>query len=73
MPYFRSRLAGCYEPWEAFTRGPRSSPWKLLAGRLRAARYLFREADLDAEVAWCQDASWDTAIAVEQITAAWVR
>ena len=59
------------QPWEAFTRGPRSTPAQLLRADHGVVRYLFRDAELDAGVAWCEEAGWDqTRMSIERVSAA---
>ncbi|MGA2927218.1 MAG: serine protease [Solirubrobacteraceae bacterium] len=45
------------QPWERFTRQPRSSPSSLLLAEHAVVPYLFRDRQLGAAVAWCDDAT----------------
>jgi hypothetical protein len=58
------------QPWARFVKGPRSTPAQLLRADFGVVRYLFRDAELDAAVAWCEDAGWEKApMAIERVPA----
>ncbi|HUK70842.1 MAG TPA: trypsin-like peptidase domain-containing protein [Streptosporangiaceae bacterium] len=57
------------QPWAQFTRGPRSVPSSLLRADYGVVPYLFRDAELDGAVAWCEQADWARPMAVMRVMA----
>ncbi len=56
-------------PWDEFKKGPSTPPSELLRADFGVVPYMFRDAELDAAAAWCENADAATPMSVMHVTA----
>ena len=57
------------QTWAEFERGPRSTPSSLLRADFGVVPYLFRDAELEESVTWCENADATTPMAIMRVPA----